>query len=90
MPSKDPALRRIHARAAAYALHSFRDGREVTRPARAAFLARFTELVDPTGELRRTDPSETERRTQMAIRAHFQAMAAQSVKARSRQKNVIE
>lgn len=86
MPSKDPVLRRIHARSAAYALHSHRDSREVTRPARSAFLAQFTELVDPTGELRRSDPSEAERRSQMAIRAHFQAMAAKSVEVRSKRK----
>jgi hypothetical protein len=86
MPSKDPALRRMHARAAAYALHSHRDSREVTRPARTAFLARFTELVDPTGELRRVDPAEAERRSQMAIRAHFQSMAAKSVKSRAKYK----
>jgi hypothetical protein len=84
MPSKDPVLRRIHARAAAYALHSFHDGREITRPARTAFMARFEKTVDPDGRLRREDPAEASRRTQLAIKAYYQLLAAKSVAARKK------
>jgi hypothetical protein len=87
MPSKDPTMRRIHARAAAHALHSFYDSREITRAARTTFMARFMESVDPLGELRRTDPSQAERRANSAVRAHFQLMAAKSVLARTRNKS---
>ena len=86
MPSKDPVLRRIHARAAAYALHSFHDSREITRPGRTAFMASFMELVDPLGETRRRDPQEAERRAQAAIKSHFQRLAAKSVESRARSK----
>ena len=85
MPSKDPNLRRLHARLGAYALHSFYDSRELTANARAAADQRFMEMIDPTGNLRHADPKEAERRAAMARRAHFQRMAVISVQNRKRQ-----
>jgi predicted chitinase len=42
-----PEASAMRARIAAYALHSQRDSKEVTAPARAGFLARFEREVDP-------------------------------------------
>lgn len=39
--------RSLRARIAAYSLHSQRDSREITAPARKAFLDRFEKQVDP-------------------------------------------
>lgn len=40
-------LRRLRARAAAYAMYAKNDSRETSRPGREAFLARFEREVDP-------------------------------------------
>lgn len=42
-----PNQRSLQARMAAHALHARTNGREHTQPARAAFLRRFEDQVDP-------------------------------------------
>jgi len=73
------SLRRLHARAAAYAMHAKHDSRETSRPGREAFLARFEREVDPDGEL---EPEERARRALAARRAYFTRLAARSAAAR--------
>lgn len=46
-----PAQRTLRARIGGFALHSKHDSREITAPARAAFLDRFETEVDPEGVL---------------------------------------
>lgn len=62
------------------ALH---DTRELTAPARAAFLARFEDEVDPD---RRLPEDERQRRATAARRAYFSALALRSVQARRARK----
>lgn len=76
-----PAERTLRARAAAYKLHSLRDGRELTANARRAFDDRFVDQVDPERVL---PEAERRRRAECARRAYFAALAAKSVKARRR------
>lgn len=76
-----PAQRALRARIAAYTLHARRDPRETTRPARAAFLARFERGVDPDGKLPLV---ERQRRAEAAKRAYFGSLALKSSKARSK------
>jgi excisionase family DNA binding protein len=71
---------RMQRRAAAHALHSLYDGREITKPARDAFMARFDAIVDPEGVLSR---SERSRRAHQAKRAYFTDLARRSSKARA-------
>lgn len=70
----------LRARLAAHAMHSQNDSREVTAPARAAFLAGFERDVDPEGEL---PPEERARRAEQARRAHFTRLALASSRART-------
>lgn len=70
--SLTPAERSLRGRLAAYTLHSQRDSRAHTEPAREAFLARFEKEVDPTGAL---SPEERARRADAESvfpRARFQ------------------
>ena len=69
----------MRARIAPYTLHATRDSREVTKPARDAFLARFEREVDPDGLL---DPAERARRAEAAKRAHMSRLALASARAR--------
>lgn len=66
-------------RAAAHTLHSKHDSRQLTQPARAAFMARFERQVDPDAVL---DPAERARRAAQAKRAFYVALGAKSGKAR--------
>src|SRR5262245_24103534 len=66
-------------RLGAFVTHSRYDSREITAPARAAFLARFERQVDPQGTL---EPAERSRRAEYARKAHFQRLAIASAKAR--------
>lgn len=76
----DPG-RVLRGRIGAYALHATHDSREITAPARRAFLARFEDAVDPE----RTLPvKERARRAEMARRAYFTRLAYASAKARRR------
>ena len=75
-PESDMALR---GRIGAFALHASHDSREITAPARRAFLARFETEVDPDGTL---PPAERARRAGMARKAYFTRLAYLSAKAR--------
>lgn len=70
-------------RLGAHALHSSYDSRELTAPARAAFLAKFEFQVDPEGVL---PPEERARRAAHARKAHFARLALRSAQARRRRR----
>lgn len=72
-----PSERQLIARAAAHALHA--QGGTNTGPARAAFLLRFEEEVDPD---RLLDPDERSRRAEHARRSYFALLALKSARAR--------
>lgn len=75
---KDPS-RVLRGRIGAYRLHATHDSRDITAPARRAFLARFEREVDPEGAL----PSEERaRRAEMALKAHMAKLALKSAQAR--------
>jgi len=76
LTSQEAALR---GRIGAYRLHATHDSRDVTAPARAAFLARFEADVDPEGALA---PEERTRRAVCARKAHFAMLALKSARAR--------
>jgi hypothetical protein len=76
-----PTERSIRARLAAHELHAQRDARETTARARAAFLAKFEQQVDPDGVL---DPEERRRRAAHARQAHFQRMALKRLRTRAK------
>lgn len=74
-----PEERTKRARKAAYAMHARHDVRDVTAKARATFLKRFEDEVDPD----RTLPEkERERRAEAARKAYFAGLAYRSAKAR--------
>jgi hypothetical protein len=81
MGGLSPEARSIRSSIGAYSLHAKYDSRELTRNARAAFLARFDELVDPEGVLA---PEERARRAEAAMKAHMLRLALASAKARSK------
>lgn len=74
-----PAERTLRARLAAHTLHSKVDPTEHTAPARAAFLERFLDEVDPNREL---PEAERFRRAEHARKAYFARLALKSAKAR--------
>lgn len=74
-----PSERVMRSRMAAYILHSRVDSREHTKPARAAFLARFEREVDPEGVLPEV---ERRRRAELARKAYFTRLAYKSAQAR--------
>jgi len=71
--------RRLRGRIGAYRLHATHDPRETTKAARAAFLGKFEEEVDPDGSL---SLEERSRRAEAARRAYFAQLAYRSAKAR--------
>ena len=73
--------RSLRARIGGFALSATHDPRETTKPARAAFLARFEQEVDPNGVLAITERS---RRAAAARKAHFARLALKSAQARRR------
>ncbi len=75
--------RSLRGRIGAYAMHAHNDSRIVTANARAAFLARFEDEVDPTRIL--SEP-ERERRALAARKAYFSRLAYNSAKARAKKK----
>lgn len=79
MNELSPAERSLRARIAAHTLHARLGGREVTEPARAAFLQRFEDEVDPDRVL---NVEERTRRAEHARKAHFARLALQSARAR--------
>jgi len=78
----DPAEMALRGRIGAYVTRSRHDARETTSAARAAFLARFEQDVDPHGVL---PESERRRRAEFARKAYFARLALAS--ARSRMKS---
>jgi hypothetical protein len=72
----------LQGRLGAHVLHSRHDSREITAPARKAFLNRFEREVDPKGALQ---PEERSRRAAHAKKAYFTRLALLSVKARQEQ-----
>lgn len=82
MPAElTPEQRSLRARLAAHTLHSKVDSTAHTKPARAAFLDRFLEEVDPCRVL---PEAERHRRAQQAKKAYFAGLALKSSRARSR------
>lgn len=82
--TRDPlssAERSLRARMGAYALHARHDPRQTTSPARAAFLRRFVDEVDPERVL--PEP-ERLRRTAAARKAYFTRLAYLSSRSRRR------
>ena len=77
------ALRSLQGRIGAFVAHSRHDPRETTANARAAFLARFEEEVDPNREL---PVAERSRRAMAARKAYFARLAYRSSLARSKKK----
>lgn len=78
--SLTPEQRVLRARLAAHHLHAQRDSREVTRPAREAFLRKFEQEVDPDGVL---PAPERARRAAQARKAYFTGLSLKASKARS-------
>ncbi len=75
----DPAEMAFRGRIGAHVTHSRHDARELTAPARAAFLTKFEREVDPEGKL---PPEERRRRAEHARKAHFARLARLSAAAR--------
>ena len=78
-----PAQRRLQAQVAAHARWSKSDPIEGTAAARAKFLERFIEEVDPEGEL---PEKERLRRAESARRSYFARLALRSSQARAERK----
>jgi len=76
-----PEERVLHSRLAAHTLHSKYDSKELTAPARRAFLDGFETQVDPEGIL---PLAERQRRAAHARKAHFTKLALASARARRR------
>jgi hypothetical protein len=73
--------RRRNAQRAALILHSQRDSAELTQNARAAFLERFEDEVDPRGILPK---GERVKRARRAVRAYMIELSSKSAAARAR------
>jgi hypothetical protein len=71
--------RRLRARIGGFARAAKYDGREVTQPARKAFIERFVDEVDPDRVL---TEDERNRRARAALQAHMTRLNLASVKAR--------
>ena len=74
-----PAQASLRGRIGAYCLHATHDPRETTAKARAAFLAKFLDEVDPDCVLPK---SERLRRAACAKKAYFTRLALKSAKKR--------
>jgi len=81
-----PSDASLRGRIGAYALHASHDSREITAPARAAFLARFERDVDPDGKL---PDEERKRRAGHARKAHFARLAYLSARNRRTDKKPL-
>ncbi len=75
----DPDDMAMRGRIGAHVTHSRHDARELTAPAREAFLAKFEREVDPDGQL---PPEERRRRAEHARRAHMARISRLSAIAR--------
>lgn len=76
-----PEQRSLRARLAAHELHARHDSKQLTAPARAAFMDSFLAKVDPEGVL---PEAERIRRAQHLRKAHFARLALLSAKARAK------
>lgn len=76
-----PEDRVWRARLGAHSLFAKHDAREVTAPARQAFLDRFEKEVDPTGTL---PPDERARRAAHARSLYFSRLGKKSARSRAR------
>ncbi|MFP3881706.1 MAG: hypothetical protein ACLFWH_05245 [Actinomycetota bacterium] len=74
-----PEERSLRARLAAHTLHSKVDPTKHTEPARAAFMDRFLDEVDPNREL---SEAERHRRAEHARKAYFYRLSLKSAQAR--------
>ena len=72
-------MRRLHAQAAAYAMHAQHGSGKTSRRGREAFLARFERQVDPDGV---QSDAERARRAEAAKRAYFIRLSIKSAEAR--------
>ena len=75
----DPERAALLGRIGAYRLHATHNPRETTAKARATFLARFQDEVDPD---RLLPEDERRRRAEYARKAHFARLALASSRAR--------
>jgi hypothetical protein len=75
----DPEEMSRRGRIGAHVTHSRHDARELTAPAREAFLSKFEQEVDPSGEL---SLEERQRRASHARRGYFAKLARMSALAR--------
>jgi len=82
--SHDDRMRRLRARAAAYAMHAQHNSVETSRNGREAFLSRFEDEVDPDRVLTET---ERARRADAARRAYFIRLSIRSAEARRRRRD---
>ena len=80
----DPEEMARRGRIGAHRLHALYDSKELTAPARAAFLAKFEREVDPAGTL---PEEERRRRAEHARKAHFARLARLSANARRKKKD---
>lgn len=74
-----PEQRSLRARLGGLTTAARHDTREITAPARRAFLQRFEDEVDPDRTL---PPPERARRAEAAKRLHFARLAMKSAQAR--------
>jgi hypothetical protein len=81
MPKPQPSQVSLRGTIGAHRLHATHDSRQTTAKARAAFLQRFEQEVDPDNQLA---PEERARRAHHARKAYFARLALASAKARSR------
>lgn len=75
--------RRLRGKIAAHVTHARHDSCEITKAARAAFLGRFEDEVDPNREL---SVAERARRAEHARKAYFTRLALASARARRARK----
>jgi hypothetical protein len=75
----NPERAALLGRVGGHTTQSRHDSREITEPARAAFLERFEREVDPDLVLPET---ERQRRAEHARKAHFARLALRSVEIR--------
>lgn len=82
----DPREMANRGRIGAHRLHASHDSKELTKPARAAFMARFEWEVDPD---RMLSDDERARRAGHARKAYFARLALLSAKARRAKRGQI-
>lgn len=82
----EPVSQASRARLGGLALSAAHDPLEYTARAREVFKDSFLEQVDPTGELRASNPQEAARRAVAARKLHYARLALKSAAARRRAK----